>query len=221
MPHYNAPKNITTKISDKNRGIILAAAEKLFAENGFKGTSVRQIAESAGMPKTNVLYYFKTKQGLYHAVLSQILSVWNSRFDKATPEDDPALTLADYIREKMHISRKNPSASKVFAMEILNGGNNLSDTFLDEHRNWVNGRKAIIQQWIDQRKMKAVNPEYLLYHIWACTQHYADFSAQITNIKGSKMNKHDFDLATSELIHLILNGCGLVPPLTKSDHSNE
>lgn len=198
-----------TKISEKNRSVILNAAEKLFAQNGFKGTSIRQIAESAGLPKTNVLYYFKTKQALYHAVLSQILSVWNSRFDKATPEDDPAITLADYIREKMHISRKNPSASKVFAMEILNGGNNLSDAFLEDHRNWVNGRKAIIQQWIELGKMQAINPEYLLYHIWACTQHYADFSAQITNIKGASMNEKDFDIATNELIHLILTGCGL------------
>lgn len=198
-----------TKISEKNRSVILNAAEKLFAQNGFKGTSIRQIAENAGLPKTNVLYYFKTKQALYHAVLSQILSVWNSRFDKATPEDDPAITLADYIREKMHISRKNPSASKVFAMEILNGGNNLSDAFLEDHRNWVNGRKAIIQQWIELGKMQAINPEYLLYHIWACTQHYADFSAQITNIKGASMNEKDFDIATNELIHLILTGCGL------------
>ena len=203
------PNNASSKISEKNCAIILRAAEKLFAENGFKGTSIKQIADNAGLPKTNVLYYFKTKQALYHSVLSQILLVWNSRFDKATENDDPAFTLADYIREKMQISRKNPSASKVFAMEILNGGNNLSAEFLDDHKTWVDGRKAILQSWIDQGKMQAVCPEYLLYHIWACTQHYADFSAQITSLKGKTMSEDDFTHATNELIQLILQGCGL------------
>lgn len=203
------PVNISSKISEKNRSIIIAAAENLFAANGFKGTSIKEIADSAGLPKTNVLYYFKTKQGLYHAVLNQILDVWNSRFDQAKEEDDPASTLAEYIYEKMQNSRHNPSASKVFAIEIINGGHNLSDTFLAEHKQWMKGRVAIIQSWINQGKMQAVNPEYLLYHIWACTQHYADFSAQITNLKGKPMKKGDFSEATDELINLILTGCGL------------
>ena len=45
-----------------NRRKILQAAEKCFAQFGFKGTAVQKIADEAGLPKTNVLYYFKTKQ---------------------------------------------------------------------------------------------------------------------------------------------------------------
>jgi TetR/AcrR family transcriptional regulator len=42
-----------------NRAKILAAAEKEFAIHGFTGTRVQRIADQAGLPKTNVLYYFK------------------------------------------------------------------------------------------------------------------------------------------------------------------
>lgn len=207
------PQNANSKITDKNKSIILKAAEQAFAQNGYKGTSIKQIAELAGLPKTNVLYYFSTKQTLYHAVLTGILTTWNSRFDKATENDDPATTLADYIREKMTMSQLNPSASKVFAMEIINGGTNLSDDFTLKHRKWMDGRKAIIQSWIDAGKMNKICPEYLLFHIWACTQHYADFSTQITHLKGARMTREDFDRASFELVRLILGGCGLSIPV--------
>jgi TetR/AcrR family transcriptional regulator len=52
----------------------------------------------------------------------------------------------------------------------------------------------------------------LLYSIWASTQHYADFSAQITRLRGKKMNKADFEQATKEVIHLVLGGCSLSVP---------
>jgi AcrR family transcriptional regulator len=206
------PGEVTSKITEKNRQRILEAAVRAFAQHGFKGTSVKQIADDAGLPKTNVLYYFRSKQQLYTDVLRNILHVWNSSFDKATVDDDPAEVLADYIAEEVEISRTHPCSSKVFAMEILNGANNFDDAFMDEHRTWMQGRTKVLQGWIDNKKMKALSPEYLLYHIWACTQHYADFSAQITNLRGKPMMKQDFDDVVSQLVTLILTGCGLTVP---------
>ena len=208
-------------IGAKNRSLILSAAEKSFAQNGFKGTSVQQIADEAGLPKTNILYYFKTKQELYMAVLQETLALWNSHFDQATVEDDPAQVLASYIAEKMELSRTRPLASKIFALEILNGAPNLTGYFDQDHATWMRGRTDIIQAWIDRGKMKAVSPEYLLFTIWASTQHYADFSAQITRLRGGKMLKADFNEATSELVHIVLAGCGLQVPeaYRKSDNA--
>ena len=195
-----------------NRRKILQAAEKCFAQFGFKGTAVQKIADEAGLPKTNVLYYFKTKQELYVAVLEETLSLWNSHFDKATVEDDPADVLSVYIAEKMEVSRIHPLASKIFAMEIINGAQNLSGYFDEEHARWMEGRVELINAWINAGKLRKLNPEYLLYSIWASTQHYADFSAQITRLRGKKMNKADFEQATKEIVHLVLGGCGLSVP---------
>ncbi|HCB09740.1 MAG TPA: transcriptional regulator, partial [Alteromonas sp.] len=171
-------------IGAKNKQKILVAAEKAFATYGFKGTSVQQIADEAELPKTNILYYFKSKQGLYVALLQDIMSLWNSRFDQVTEDDDPAESLADYIADKMTMSRTHPQASKIFAMEVLNGAPYLNKFFSNEHVAWMEGRVAILNSWIAQGRMTAVDPLYLLFHIWACTQHYADFSAQITSLRG-------------------------------------
>ncbi|MFT4995478.1 MAG: TetR/AcrR family transcriptional regulator [Paraglaciecola sp.] len=196
-----------------NRVKIIAAAEQEFAQHGFKGTRVQKIADRAGLPKTNVLYYFKSKDGLYLALLEEILSLWNSSFDEALAEDDPAEILAHYIAEKMEMSRIRPTASKIFALEIINGAEKLNGLFSDQHARWMQGRVSVIQQWIDNGKLQSIDPYYLLFNIWACSQHYADFSAQITELKGKPMVQSDFAEATRSLITLVLRGCGLtVPP---------
>lgn len=199
-------------IRQHNRQKILVAAEQAFAEHGFKGTSVQKIADSAGLPKTNILYYFNSKQKLYIAVLEQILSLWNSAFDNATVEHDPADVLAQYIADKMRLSQAKPEVSKIFALEIINGGQNLTDFFKDDHERWMKGRVEVIQQWIDRGQLQTPDPYYLIFHIWACCQHYADFSSQVTQLRGNQMSSDDFSVATKSLIHMILIGCGLDVP---------
>ncbi len=66
------------------------------------------IALSAGLPKANLHYYFINKLGLYIAVLSNILELWDSTFNALTAEDDPAQALTQYIRAKMEFSRRQP-----------------------------------------------------------------------------------------------------------------
>lgn len=201
------------RISAQNKIRILQAAEREFALKGYQGTRLQQVADRAGLPKTNVLYYFKSKERLYLALLEQILSMWNSVFDMATSEDDPAKVLAGYITEKMEFSRTKPEASKIFALEIINGAPNLNKFYRDQHLGWMDGRVAVIKSWMEQGKIITQDPYYLLFHIWACSQHYADFGAQITALKGSQMSKNEFADATLSLIQLILSGCGLNIPL--------
>ena len=52
---------------------ILDAATELFAERGFAGVSVQEIADSAETHKTTVLYHFGTKEALYTSVLDEAL----------------------------------------------------------------------------------------------------------------------------------------------------
>jgi AcrR family transcriptional regulator len=52
----------------ERRQAILLAAEKLFAQRGYSGVSIRQIAEAAGVPLALVGYYFGPKSDLFHAI---------------------------------------------------------------------------------------------------------------------------------------------------------
>ncbi|MFT5276454.1 MAG: TetR/AcrR family transcriptional regulator [Glaciecola sp.] len=201
-----------SNIGVKRRSIILSAALRAFADNGYKGTSIQMIADAASLPKTNVLYYFATKKALYSEVMQSILLKWNSSFDEVTADDCPAQSLANYIADKMETSRTHPYSSKVFAIEIINGGQNLEESVKEDNKMWVKGRIAVLEAWIAAHKIETLNPEYLLYHIWSSTQHYADFSSQIRQLRGREMTDEDFTEATNTLVKLILKGCGLQVP---------
>ncbi|CAD5108973.1 TetR/AcrR family transcriptional regulator [Zestomonas carbonaria] len=201
------------RIRQKNEEVIIAAAEEEFARHGFKGTSMNAIALRAGLPKANLHYYFSNKLGLYIAVLSNILDLWDSTFNTLTAADDPAEALARYIRAKLEFSRRQPLASKIFAMEVISGGTCLEEHFNQDYRDWFRGRAAVFEAWIAAGKMDPVDPMHLIFLLWGSTQHYADFSTQICRVTGRKrLTKDDFESAAQALIHIILKGCGLTPP---------
>jgi TetR/AcrR family transcriptional regulator len=201
------------RIRQKNEEAILAAAEEEFARHGFKGTSMNTIAQRVGLPKANLHYYFSSKLGLYVEVMRNILNLWDNAFSNLRKDSDPATALAGYIRAKMEFSRRQPLASKIFAMEVISGGECLSEHFNQDYRDWFRGRAAVFEAWIAQGKMDSIDPVHLIFLLWGSTQHYADFSSQICRLTGRKrLTKEDFAVATDNLIHIILKGCGLTPP---------
>ncbi|QGW79448.1 TetR family transcriptional regulator [Pseudomonas alkylphenolica] len=208
-----APGKPAGRIRQKNEQAIIQAAEDEFARHGFKGTSMNTIALKAGLPKANLHYYFTNKLSLYVAVLSNIIELWDSTFNALNVEDDPATALSTYIRTKMEFSRRNPQASRIFAMEIISGGQCLSDYFSQDYREWFKGRAGVFQAWIDAGKMDPVDPVHLIFLLWGSTQHYADFATQICQVTGrSRLTKQDMEDASNNLIHIILKGCGLKLP---------
>jgi TetR/AcrR family transcriptional regulator len=191
----------TGRIRQKNQQAILAAAAEEFACYGFKGTSMNSIAQRVGLPKANLHYYFNSKEGLYIEVMRNILELWDSAFDNLHAEDDPATAMAEYIRAKMEFSRRQPQASKIFAMEIISGGECMAEHFNPNYMEWFHGRAGVF-------------PVTLIFLLWSSTQHYADFSSSIARVSGrKKQSKEDFAKATVNLTHIILKGCGLTPPL--------
>jgi AcrR family transcriptional regulator len=56
----------------ERRRAILDAATRLFAERGFGGVSLQEIADAAHTHKTTVLYHFATKDTLHEAVLDEV-----------------------------------------------------------------------------------------------------------------------------------------------------
>lgn len=201
------------RIRQKNEKAIIAAAEVEFARHGYKGTSMNSIALAVGLPKANLHYYFSNKQGLYIAVLDNILDQWDATFSSLTVADDPAVALSRYIRAKMEFSRTQPLASRIFAMEVISGGECLTSHFTQDYREWFRERAGVFQAWIDAGKMDPIEPAHLIFLLWASTQHYADFASQICLYTGkNSLKRSDFDEATDNLERIILKGCGLTPP---------
>ncbi|MEK1906150.1 MAG: TetR/AcrR family transcriptional regulator [Pseudomonas sp.] len=210
VPNTSKPAG---RIRQKNEKAIIVAAEVEFARHGYKGTSMNSIAQAVGLPKANLHYYFNNKQGLYIAVLNNILDQWDDTFSTLTVNDDPAEALSRYIRSKVEFSRTQPLASRIFAMEVISGGECLTEHFSQDYRDWFRGRAAVFQTWIDAGKLDPIDPVHLIFLLWGSTQHYADFASQICRLTGkSSLKRADFDEAADNLERIILKGCGLTPP---------
>ena len=214
LAHRADPNNKPAgRIRQKNEEAIIKAAEEEFARHGFKGTSMNTIAQNVGLPKANLHYYFSNKLGLYQAVLVNILELWDNTFNNLNVDDDPAIALAGYIRAKMEFSRRHPKASRIYAMEVISGGEHLSQMLNQDYQTWFRGRAAVFEAWSAAGKMDPVDPVHLIFLLWGSTQHYADFASQICRVTGrSRLVKADYEEAADQLIAIILKGCGLTPP---------
>lgn len=202
-------KQETRSVRQENEAAILKAAEEVFAEYGFKGATTAMIAEKAGIPKANLHYYFPTKLALYRKVVDDIFNIWLASANSFDESDDPVEALTRYINEKMDISRAHPMGSKVWANEIIHKAPVIQDYLETTLREWTDTRVAVIQRWIDAGKIAPINPEYLLYMIWATTQHYADFGHQISTLNdGKPLSDEQFEEAKRDIVEIILRGIG-------------
>ena len=192
---------------------ILEAAEMEFGLKGYSGASLQHIAERAGLPKPNIIYYFQSKANLYKQVLDQTLTGWNDLFDRATLEDDPAAVLDSFIRMKLKQSFDNPGTSRLFAMEVIGGALHIGDYLKEELRPWFKSRTELLQGWMDAGKMRQCDPASVIYMIWSTTQHYADFEAQVLALSGiESLGDEDLRRIGDTVSGIILAGCGLTVP---------
>jgi len=189
------------------RDAILQAGLSQFAKYGIHGATLEHIAECAGVSKTNLLYYFLSKDVLYIEVLKQILSIWLAPLRAFRRDLEPLAAIGEYIRLKMEVSRDYPEASRLFCMEMLQGAPLLMGELDGDVRPLVEEKSAIVAAWVAQGKLAPVDPHHLIFMIWATTQHYADFSVQVEAVTGATLKDDAFFRHTVENVQrMIIDG---------------
>jgi TetR/AcrR family transcriptional regulator len=203
------------RVRRANLAQILKAAEQVFAETGFNGATMAQIAETAALPKANLHYYFGTKEELYRAVLANTLEMWLAPLAAIRPDADPAQAITEYVVAKMEAARLRPWASKVFANEILHGAQQIETFLSNDLKTLVEEKAAVLEGWIGQGRMGPVDPKAFFFMIWSMTQHYADFDVQIRLLLGKRqLTRGDFAHFTDCVTRAVLLAAGLQPSST-------
>lgn len=198
---------------DRVQNDIVQQAVRVFAQNGYEGASIAGIADAAGMSKQNLMYYFPSKQLLYQRVLDDVLDDWLARMDTLAREDlQPADVLRDYIRAKLRFSREQPWASRVYALEVINGaplyGGQIRERVVPLLRKDI----AVFERWISDGRIACVNATHLMFAIWAMTQSYADASAQMALVLGrTELNEQDYEHAEQLITQMVLAAVGIAP----------
>lgn len=205
----SSPKR-KSRIRQRNEKAILSAAEKIFAKRGFGAATTAEIAQSAGIPKANLHYYFHTKEDLYLCVLEDILDTWLTAAEDFDEQQDPKTALGNYIRTKVELSRTRPEASKIFAKEIISGAPFLRDHLRTDINPWLTEKRRVFKSWVAQGKVADVHVRHLFFLIWSMTQTYADFSTQVEIVlEKPKLQKEDFEKATEMITDMVFSLCKL------------
>ncbi|MGI9371571.1 MAG: TetR family transcriptional regulator C-terminal domain-containing protein [Hyphomicrobiales bacterium] len=194
-----------TRIQERNEKRILDAGLEVFATFGFRGSTIDQIADKAEMSKPNLLYYFPSKQAIYVSVLERTLEYWLEPLAQLDPNGDPTEEIWGYIERKLAMSKSAPLASRLFANEILQGAPRIEKILAKDLKPLVEEKGAVVETWIEQGKLNPVDPVHLFYMIWAATQHYADFQAQIDTLSPGNRGKR-FETASETLKTIFLGG---------------
>lgn len=195
-----------TRIQEQNERKILDAALEVFSNNGFRGSTIDQIADAAGMSKPNLLYYFSNKEEMHRLLLGQLLDIWLDPLRKIDRDGEPLSEIKGYIRRKLEMSRDYPRESRLFANEVLQGAPRISDQLTDL-KDLVDEKAHIIKSWIKKGLLADCDPHHLIFSIWATTQHYADFDIQVrTVLPKNRAGPGRFEDAARFLDQLYVDG---------------
>ena len=195
-----------TRIQEEKEEQILEAALDVFSRNGFRGSTIDQIAEAANMSKPNLLYYFRTKEMIHRELIDRLLNMWLAPLHAIDRDGEPLLEIRAYIRRKIEMARDYPRESRLFANEILQGAPRIRSE-LNDLKILVDEKADVIRGWSKAGKIAKCDPQHLIFSIWATTQHYADFDVQVRAVLGpGKSGERRFDDAARFLDQLFLNG---------------
>lgn len=204
-----ARRKTRTRIQKEKRELILEAALDVFSTHGFRGSTIDQIAEAAGMSKPNLLYYFRRKEDIHETLIERLLETWLAPLRELDAVGDPLTEIRGYIRRKLGMARDYPRESRLFANEILQGAPRIGRLLEEDLKALVDEKAEVITGWMRAGKIAPADPRHLLFSIWATTQHYADFDAQVRAVLGPGQSDDDrFEDAARFLERLYTSGLG-------------
>jgi TetR/AcrR family transcriptional regulator len=119
----------TAEAAPSTREAILVAARRCFADHGYEGTSLNDIAEAVGIKRQSLLHHFSSKDTLYREVFQTALAEWIVWVDGVTGPDNPEREgwslIDDVITAGFRFFQANPEFVRIVRREALEGGEHL------------------------------------------------------------------------------------------------
>lgn len=103
-----------------SREKILEIAEARFAQRGFAGVGLREVADAAGLGKSSLFHHFPTKAALYGAVLERVIVRIDLRMRRALEAgSDPRAQLSDAVVALIDTLAEDPPAARLLLRTLF------------------------------------------------------------------------------------------------------
>jgi len=139
MPDASSPLRTSSdpprRKGERTAGRILDAAEKLFADLGYSGTTMRDVARAVRLRPPSLYNHFPSKDALYAAVLERGISPVLETLAKAIADNerDPGSAPRRLVEKLMAQLAQRPELPRLIQHETLSGGGHLSPML----RQWI------------------------------------------------------------------------------------
>jgi AcrR family transcriptional regulator len=192
----------------------LAAAEELFATSGYEGTSIRQIAQQAGVPVALVSYHFGGKLGVYRRVFEShkptIVAERRAGLALAELEHDPDRRLAAIVNAvllpmlKLRAAEGRQSLGRLLAREVTDPRSVERGIIQDLIDPIAAAVTDLLQATLPDRSAAEIHWAYQMI-VGTMTFIMAD-AGRIRRISGGACDPEDVDAIMQHIIPLILDG---------------
>ncbi len=173
------------RTSVETRAAILRAAERIFAEAGLEGARTDAIAAAAGVNKAMLYYYFRSKAGLYSAVLEANAGEFHRRADQVLSGNGSAgAILLRYVGKHLDFVGARPSYARLIQRLMMEGDRAL-DQVIREHSIPVYERLArLVEKGMRSGEFRRMNVRHTLVSLNALTVFYFTTAPIVRRIAG-------------------------------------
>jgi TetR/AcrR family transcriptional regulator len=171
------------------RNAVLNAAERLFAEEGFAATSMRDISKASGISHPLIHHHFGSKNDLYRAVKRRLVEDYARRFPKAAKAANQPLDVRAEMRRLMKYIGGNPMLLRLAARTHVDQDNQVwpgEPTVLDmlRQRITISQNRGLIRA--------DVSPEYLATMVLGLVYFWLECRTHIKHRLGNHVNDKEY-----------------------------